>query len=231
MKTVDYKTPMGVISWANVSGPGRPSKKGVMQYGVFLALTKEQLEQVSADVKTMWETTAPKSLPLPNIASAERVVDGKNKDPMIKRKFNYKETGNFGIQAHTNVEFPNGDTKTIIIYNTDGNPIVLPTDTLIGNGSIGAVLCSVGVWRYDDTWGVSFYLNGIQLDEYKAPSLDASTEALEGGKGSFQGFSQTAPPIPVEDECPDVVDYMEKEDEDESEDEGEEPEVKAEGIM
>lgn len=115
------------------------------------------------------------------------------------------KTDKTAIQFYTNVEFPDGKSKTINVFDKDAKKTNLG-DRLIGNGSRGAVSGMVKTYVNGKNYGVSLFLNAIQLtkfEEYEAGAGFAAQEGeFEGVADEESGFTTKTDDDSAEEEKP-----------------------------
>lgn len=189
-KGVKYVTPVGELSWVNISGQGKLNyNEDGYNYQANIALSGADAEAFKAKIDEVKEG-CPKNLKLKSLGyrpewqdkegnlfveTEERTPDEKDGD---------KLTGRIIFTASTRTTFDDGKPTTINVYNAKGKKVDMG-DRLIGNGSFGSLSTKLKVYVNGKATGVSIYLKAVQLTKF-VPYEDGGGFAEV--EGDFDGF-------------------------------------------
>ena len=177
--TVKCTTPVGELNWVFITGKGKKDLNDNDKFSASVVLPPEEAKPFTDKVDAFWKENRPagakkaKSLGYyPNKVKTDKVDD--DGDPI------YEEDGNICITFSTATTFPDGKPKVIKTYNAAGNKVNMG-DAKIGNGSRGALGGVMAIYTKGGAPGVSLYLDGVQIVEFKEFSDDPGFSAQEGG--------------------------------------------------
>ena len=207
-KTIEVKTPVGELAWVFIDGDGKntaekPTDEPVWKRVATLHLLKgsEKCDKLIAKIDAVWEelkvtNAGIKKATLPKSLGYKEVKDKETDEP----------TGVIAFSFSTN-SFWKKDNKPNFVQTLkkDGSPLEL-NDIKIGNGSRGMIHSQAGLYEYKGTFGISLYLNGIQLTKlvpYTGTTINAEEiDDDEVGEDEDDGMSMLnagKPPIPEDD--------------------------------
>lgn len=92
----------------------------------------------------------------------------------------------------TRAKYPDGSSVTVKVYNAKVKPVELG-ETLIGNGTIGALHGTMAYYRQGKKDGLTFYLRSVQiieLVEYGGTPDFEESEGFEGETNPFEVSSE-----------------------------------------
>ena len=171
-----------------------------MQYVANLVVEAD--DPILAEIDKFWEANKPKGFKKDPKSTGvyDHTCDSGKKDD--EGKTIYKPSGKKYLAFKTGTTFPDGSTKTVAVYNSKNQKVVLPEGTQIGNGSIGRVAGAMGIYTNQTKQGVvleagvTLYLDGIKLlklvEFSSGPEFDDDDSDFEGGyEGPTTGFEGT----------------------------------------
>lgn len=185
------QTPRGELCWVTITGEGKESLQGKMQYMASIAFDPKDQAWIDleAEVKKFWVENKPKGIKMKSngfYMETEKTDETDEEGDPIR-----KETGRRILQLKTNATWPDGKPTKVKIYNSKGKPVSLG-DVQIGNGSVGYLGGSYDIYAVKDKHGnvtnagVTFYLNSIKiskLEEYSAGEEDWAEDEEDGFTG------------------------------------------------
>lgn len=194
-KNVKIVTPKGELRWVTITGEGKENMSGKLQYVASLVVPPAVGAEFKAKVLAFWEENKPAGRKVPKstgVYFADPLL-GPDGEPVKDDadKTVYDPEGNVSIAFHTGTTFPDGSTKKVKTFNSKAKEVSLG-DIRIGNGSIGYISGSMGIYENKDSKGkildagVTLYLDSIQivkLIEYAQDSGFAADDSDEAWTG------------------------------------------------
>lgn len=185
MSKMNFKSPKGEFKWAFISGQGRKNDlNGKREFSIDVVVDKADAQASIDAINTFWEENKPKGSKAAKSTGYKVSEDGK------QVTFTFK----------TSTTYPSGEAKIIRIYNAKAQPVELPSNQRIGNGSRGRV---AGVAAIYDAGvaarGVTLFLDSVQLTKFVAYQGAANFEADEED-GDFEGFADAPPAFTADEE-------------------------------
>jgi len=165
------ETPKGELYWVSVDGT-KKDLNGNLRHVASMRVKEGSSEhkQVAAEIDTYWQENKPKGK--------------KQKSNGMKEEYDKEgnPTGYWLVNFWTGTTWKDGKSKSIGIYNAAGKPASLG-DKKVGNGSIGRIKGSMGIYNRAEGAGVTLYLNAIQIVKLEEYSQDGGFAADESGEG------------------------------------------------
>lgn len=202
--TKALNTPKGELNWVFITGEGKEDLNGNPRYSaaIYFEENSADLKKFQAEIMSYWEEHKPKTAKKPKSIGIYLELKEKDSDKTtvssVTQPFDtdeYVKTGRVCVQAWTGVTNHDGSPKRIKTYNAKGSEVSLGSKS-IGNGSIGRLGLTAGIYENGANVGVTLYLNGIQLTkfvEYTAGSsfeADDDEDGFTGLEGDFDSLSQ-----------------------------------------
>ncbi len=189
-KGVKNVTPVGELHYVQITGEGKDKLEGDdKEYvaTIYLEGAKAKAERDKCDEVL---GTIPKGFKLGSSGYKNLVRDseGNLRTPNAEGEVlvddedimdDCEKTDIWSFTYHTNVEFPNGNTKTIDVYDKDAKKTKLG-DRLVGNGSLGCISGRIKPYVSGKKMGVSLFLNAIQITKFEEYEGSAGFGAQEG---------------------------------------------------
>lgn len=181
MSKQSFRSPKGEFRWAYVSGQGRKNLNGIDEFSVNVVVPEAEAQAAIDQINEFWNENKPKGAKEPKSTGFK--VEG----------------GNVIFTLKTKTVYADGKPKEIRIFNAKAEPVSLPPNTRIGNGSRGR---ASGIMAIYDAGvaarGVTLYLDAIQLTKFVPyKGADAGFEAEEDG--DFATFATEQPFMADED--------------------------------
>ena len=194
--TIPISTPVGKLMWVNISGTGKDNfNKDFKEYVASVVISEENSKELRDQINNFYvkqkgKKKQPKSLGFKPCTKEGKKIE--NDDDVASHfAFNFK----------TRTEFKDGKTKKIAVYNSNAKKVDIG-DTVIGNGSEGAISGNMSCYTNGPNSGVSLWLNAVQLTklvEYESDAdvgfeiVDAEDAfiALEDSDTGFKGVEET----------------------------------------
>ena len=178
--TLKFKSPKGALEWVTISGEGKENLSGKLQYVANVVISED--DPVIAKIEEFWKDNKPKGFKKP--AKSNGVYPHKTRS---EDSDEYEEDGDYYLAFKTGTTYPDGSTKKVQVYNAKAAKVELPESTSIGNGSIGIISGTMGIYTTKSKAGaiidagVTLYLDAIQLLRLEEFTQDAGFEADEDG--------------------------------------------------
>ena len=172
-------TPVGELMWVFISGDGvdkdlnDPSKGKCKKASIYFHKDSKEAQELKAKIDAVWEEY--------------RKFNSKIKPATKPKSLGYKfvkddETGEdtdiISFNFSTNSFLPNGKPNIIDVFSANGKKLeqnktyimsgeeLTPKDATYGPGTIGCIYGAAGGYEYNGTFGISLYLQAIQLKKY-----------------------------------------------------------------
>jgi len=187
MTNIAINSPIGELEWVTIDGEGKEDLQGVMKYLVTVVLDGEAAEEFKTQADAYWEENKPKGATKAKTCGyyphkVKNVDASKEAGEPV-----YDETGKIALQFKTNTKFPNGNAKTVKVFNSKGAEVSL-MGKKIGNGSRGRVGGAMGIYNVNKaSQGVTLYLNSVQLTKFVEYTGNSFDDISEDDEDSFDG--------------------------------------------
>jgi len=187
----DFKTPVGELRWMYVSGrgkEGRGKNKGTFRFvgSLYLQTASTECNALKDKIKAFWNENKPRKGRHGSLGFKDEMVVDDDYVPILDKDGKEQYTGETSFDFWTGTTWKDGKPKVVDIYSAGNKKegIISTKISLhgktIGNGSIGAIAGSMGIFDQDSNMGISLYLNAVQLHklvEYcKDPGFEDSDE-------------------------------------------------------
>ena len=214
-KGLKVKTQVGNLKYVFITGEGRnnamPGEEPRMQYVASIetekdsALHKHFKAQIDAEWKDYKEAFGVKGMPKTNGIKEVMVPDPEgNIDPETEEVAKVPN-GNVLITFKTNTTWPDGNAKSVKVYDHKGQDIsvaVLNADWAIGEGSRGIIHGTAQGNSIGGKHKVTLYLNAVQLA--KLVKYEGDTPELDEIDGEDIDLGEDAVAAISEEETPDL---------------------------
>lgn len=174
MATKQFKSKVGNLSWVIIDGAGKDNynRDGkVFTASVSFEPDSPECEEMMAKIDSFWEDNKPNRRATPKSI-------GYKKEQTKDADGDYVDTGNIVFTFTTNTTFPDGHKQVVQILNSAGRPISL-RGKKIGNGSVGVLHGTLGMYNAKSESGVSIYLRAVQLAKL-VEHMGVQADAIEG---------------------------------------------------
>ena len=147
MATQAIKTPKGELEWVNISGEGKENLSGKMQYlcSIVLDPSEPEHKEFIDQVNKYWEDNKPKGFTKPAKSTGLYPHKARTDETDDSGKAVYEEDGLTVATFKTSVTWPDGKAVKVRTFNAKGKEAALG-DIQIGNGSIGRISGSMGIY-------------------------------------------------------------------------------------
>ena len=175
-------TPVGKLSWVNISGVGKLNyNEDGREYVASIILDSKTAKTVIDSIADVYEQSKTKGKTLRSLGYKPCDEDGKtdDSDNPAFYSFNFK----------TKTSYQDGKAKKITVYNAKAKKVDIG-DTKIGNGTIGAISGAIGYYVNGKSEGITLYLNSVQIINLVEYGEDAGFTASDNDDG-FEGVSDT----------------------------------------
>lgn len=179
---VNISTPVGVLTWVNISGQGKENyNEDGYEYVASVVMKLSEAQPTIDSIDSVYDTSDPEGK--------------KNKKSTGYRPCNEDgssleegETSDFVIFSFkTGTCYKDGKAKKISVYNSSAAKVDLG-DSRVGNGSKGAISGKMRFYSKGKDAGVSLFLNAVQITSFIEYNEDAGFEEVEG---DFDGVDDT----------------------------------------
>lgn len=175
MSKQSFRSPKGNLAWAYITGQGRKNLNGKDEFTIQVQVPAADAAGAIAEINAFWEANKPKG------AKAAKSLGYKISADESEVIFTLK----------TSTTYADGKAKEIRIFNSKAEPVTLPANTRVGNGSRGRASGIMAI--YDGgvaARGVTLYLDAVQLTKFVPyAGNDPGFEAEDDGE--FSGFSDS----------------------------------------
>jgi hypothetical protein len=174
MSKLNFRSPKGEFRWAFISGQGRKNElNGKHEFSIEVTSPVEDSKEQIEAIDNFWEENKPKGSKAAKSKGYRLSDDGKHVT------FTFK----------TSTTYQNGEPKTVRVFNAKAQPVELPANQRIGNGSRGRVGGVAAIYDAGSAArGVTLYLDSVQLTKYIAYQGAADFDADE--EDGFDGFAE-----------------------------------------
>lgn len=187
---IKVATPVGELHYVNISGQGKENyNEDGYEYvaTVYLDKTKPEVVEFIAKIEDV-KLSGPKDKSLQTSGYFDLFEDEEGKlFAHTDKKTGGKPTNFIGARFKTKTTFSDGKPKKITVYNAKKKVVELG-ERRVGNGTIGAISGAMELYTNGKKWGISLYLNAIQIVKFLEYVGDAGFEDQEG---DFEGFDDS----------------------------------------
>lgn len=184
---IKVATPVGELHYVNISGQGKESyNEDGYEYvaTVYLDKTKPEVAEFIARIEEL-KLSGPKDKSLQTSGYFDLFKDEEGKlFARTEEKTGGEPTNFVGVRFKTKTTFSDGKPKKITVYDVKCKVVDLG-DRRVGNGTIGAIAGAMQLYVNGKKWGISMFLNSIQITKFIEYVGDAGFEEQEG---DFEGF-------------------------------------------
>lgn len=195
----NINTPKGELQWVFITGDGKKDLNGNDRYQASLYFSEDDagLLNFRKEVEQFWEENKPKTARKAKsigiyLELREKVGD-KITQVSITQPYDRDElepTGRVVISAWTTTTNKDGSAKKIKIFGAKNQEVSLG-GKLIGNGSVGRLGLTMGIYENGANVGVTLYLNAIQLTKFVEYTAGSSFEVDDEDEDAFNGTEET----------------------------------------
>lgn len=195
MATQKIKSPKGELRWVTITGEGKENLSCKLQYVASVIVDEKENADFIQMIKDFWEENRPAKFNLEPKSLGMYPLYTKGDDSE-----KVEVPGKLYLQFKTGTKYQDDSPKVIDIYNAKGKKVSLG-DQSIGNGSIGIISGSMGIYENRKgnailSAGVTLYLDAIQLTKFVPYERDAGFEAQDDedgwtGEEDFEGVTET----------------------------------------
>lgn len=183
-------TPVGELHYVNISGQGKENyNEDGYEYvaTVYLDKTKPEVVEFIAKIEEL-KLSGPKDLKLQTSGYFDLFRDEEGKlFAHTEDKTGGEPTNFIGVRFKTKTTFADGNPKKVAVYNVKRKAVDLG-ERRVGNGTIGAISGAMQLYVNGKKWGISMFLNSIQITKFIEYVGDAGFEEQEG---DFEGFDSS----------------------------------------
>lgn len=186
---IKIATPVGELHYVNISGQGKENyNEDGYEYvaTVYLDKTKPEVVEFIAKIEEL-KLSGPKDKTLQTSGYFDLFKDEEGKlFAHTDEKDGGEPTNLIGARFKTKTTFTDGKQKKIAVYNVKRKVVDLG-ERRVGNGTIGAISGAMQLYVNGKKWGISLFLNSIQITKFIEYVGDAGFEEQEG---DFEGFDE-----------------------------------------
>lgn len=197
---IPFKTKVGDLMWVQIQPGGvdqslaKDGSKMQKVASVQFADNSQELAIMKKQLADIWEQFKTEN----GIKQKEPKSNGikVNKDKETK-----EPNGTSCLIFKTGATYKDGGDVVIPIYNAKGQRVEL-NGQRIGNGSKGIIHGEAALYEFAGTYGITLYLKGIQIGEFKEVSDGIDAEDLsamypDAFGETFEGVADTVAPVEV----------------------------------
>lgn len=195
---VPFKTKIGDLMWVQIQPGGVDqslAKDGSKMQKVASVQFKDdsqELAQMKKQLADIWEQFKSEN----GIKQKEPKSNGikVNKDRETK-----EPNGTSSLIFKTGAVYKDGGDVVVPVYNAKGQRVELNGER-IGNGSKGIIHGEAALYEFAGTYGITLYLKGIQIGEFKPVQDGVEAEDLtalfpDAFGQTFEGVADTVAPV------------------------------------